>query len=31
MELDQGDLAVEIGLFLRTELEADAADRGDSL
>ncbi len=29
--LDQRDFAVEIGLFLRMELEGDAADRGDAL
>ncbi len=31
VELDQRDLAVEIGLFLRMELEGNAADRGDAL
>jgi len=29
--LDQRDLAVEIGLFLRMKLESNAADRGDAL
>ena len=29
--LDQRDLAVEIGLFLRMKLEGDAADRCDAL
>ena len=28
--LDQRDLAVEIGLFLRMELEGNAADCGDA-
>ena len=30
MGLDQRDLAVKIGLFLRMELEGNAADRSDA-
>jgi hypothetical protein len=30
VRLDERDLAVEIGLFLRMKLEGDAADRGDA-